>query len=592
MNTPALLDPFPYAERAFLHVFQRAGSERIELLWQLGSLALLTLLIGLTAGACFGWGLVRKRAWLHSDVFFMTTVALSLLLIRLPGIFSGPQFPTDEEEWMACAATLVDNPRFWLAVDASTSGPLVVYPLVVIHYLGASLSDLSVRLFLVLGVLIPALLLVYRALVNAFGVGVARLALLPGLVALCFASGPGNYISTPYNGEHVPMLLFALGLLLYVRLFIQRTGNLVHLTLLGTVLGMLPFAKLQSVPLGLVLGVAALLNGWAGSKRLRDMGFLLFGAVFPALLVAVYLTTAGAWPDFWASYIQNNLTYATQAGLNAARPPLGEVVQSTLVFFGSVLEFSSLIYLGSILLLSVPFGYRVFLRRLSLPQQQGLLLGWWLMLAALEGVIQPMSFFGHYQFLLILPIIFLLGATLETAWSLFVGSKKALFVLLTTAFVGYSAGVCLLRGVDENPATGQTDEVSVAIARYGRPGQKLAVWGYANTLYLRSQMIMGTRNAHTYYQLNGRTGQASYYLDRYVRDLRQQRPPVFVDAVSPDFESTLSFRKSLLDRRIEQFPTLHRFVATHYSLKETIRGVRIFVLNGQQAPIRLSPNSP
>jgi hypothetical protein len=66
-----------------------------------------------------------------------------------------------------------------------------------------------------------------------------------------------------------------------------------------------------------------------------------------------------------------------------------------------------------------------------------------------------------------------------------------------------------------------------------------------------------------------------YFRNRFLSDLRANPPPVFVDGVAPGgFLFT-----DRATQGMESFPLLEAFVREHYTQREEVAGVRIFVAN-------------
>lgn len=146
---------------------------------------------------------------------------VGLFILRLPALGLDEQ-NVDEGQWIASAATLVADPRFYVSVDGTTSGPLNVYPLTLIYYAGVSLDYATLRLAGLLLVVLPVTALLWATFRLVFGPATARLALLPVSTGLAFSNHPDTI---SFNSEHFPCLLVALALYLGARLWINRLST-------------------------------------------------------------------------------------------------------------------------------------------------------------------------------------------------------------------------------------------------------------------------------------------------------------------------------------------------------------------------------
>jgi hypothetical protein len=87
--------------------------------------------------------------------------------------------------------------------------------------------------------------------------------------------------------------------------------------LLGLLAGLSFFAKMQSMPLTLV--VAAVSFGYflattSLNRCIPPAGLFVAGAVLPLESIAASSLPTGVWGDFWTSYIEGNQAYVGQAG--------------------------------------------------------------------------------------------------------------------------------------------------------------------------------------------------------------------------------------------------------------------------------------
>jgi len=116
-------------------------------------------------------------------------------------------------------------------------------------------------------------------------------------------------------------------------------------------------------------------------------------------------------------------------------------------------------------------------------------------------------------------------------------------------------------------------EVAKTISEYAQANERMAVWGWMNRYYVETGLIQGTRESHSLRQIS-KSKQQDYYLKRYVSDLLQNRPVVFVDAVGP---KSFYFNERSTQGH-EKFPIVRAVIEERYTLVAGIDGVRIYVL--------------
>jgi len=133
--------------------------------------------------------------------------------------------------------------------------------------------------------------------------GLPRKEELPLVAAALVAFNPMFlFISASVNNDNLAVLLSTLALLLLVRLFTQETSQ-AQLLLLGIVLGLAALAKVSTLGLLPLTGLALFILAW----RRRDWTFLLKGGL---LITAIVLALAGWW------YLRNWLLYGDPLGWN------------------------------------------------------------------------------------------------------------------------------------------------------------------------------------------------------------------------------------------------------------------------------------
>jgi hypothetical protein len=137
---------------------------------------------------------------------------------------------------------------------------------------------------------------------------VCRAALTPLTVCLAFMTDGWDLLA--YNAEQPLIFLLCAAAYGCARLATAGpTDDPVRWALVtGLALGLVPWGKLQAVPIALVLGGLALV---CLVKRARELGrrwraaglALLAGGLAPAVAVGVYLATQDLFPHFWTTYV-------------------------------------------------------------------------------------------------------------------------------------------------------------------------------------------------------------------------------------------------------------------------------------------------
>jgi hypothetical protein len=513
-----------------------------------------------------------RRATAPPRARFAVLAALTVFLLRWPALASFEAAnQQDESLAIAGALTLQGDPRYWLAVEAQTHGPVVEFALLPVRLVGLRLDYGSARLVgLALG--LGCAFFLYGALRTLFPESISRAALTPLVICLAFQTF-WDYVV--YNAEQPTLFLLCAGAYGCARLAGgPASGAALAALATGFALGLVPFAKLQGVPVGLALAVIAagcLVTRYRGRGQVlrRSALALLAGGLAPSALVALYLGASGLIRHFYITYIGSNLAYTEATGLG----PWAKVRLLARMAWEAPDELFLYYFLATASLGLALVGWLHLDRR-----------GKWLILAG--GLVEGMSLyavaaagkeFTHYLLFLPLPLAFLaavvVAALHETALGR-VGRRVVVAVYLAAA-----VAVVSLRAYREGNPWLQPEEgsepldrkVAAAVRRFAAPGEKLAMWGWMEGCYV----LTGMRQATLHSDILPEAGSPypDYFLALYLRQFDEARPPVFVDTVGPH---SFGFQDRSLYAH-ENYAGLRERIAQMYELADEIDGVRIYV---------------
>lgn len=480
--------------------------------------------------------------------------------------FAWPQQNVDEAQAIAAALTLRHDPRFWLAVDAGSHGPLVAFPLAVVGLVTRRIDFLVTRIVMT-ALLCGSLWFTFDACARRFGVLAAKMAMLPVAIALSLVRS-GDFVS--YNGEQPLIFLLALGLWLAERaLSSARRGgsrpdqNERVFLASGAVLGLIPWVKLQGVPIAAAASVIVLV-----AARWRGALWFVAGAVAASTVFLVYIAAIGAVPDFVDGYLLFATRYANRESLDA----LG-LVQKYQHFAPFMIGAVALApALGGIWVLlfvvTVLAEGREVLRRVDIALCA-------LLFAASEyAVIRPGNPFPHYLFLLVLPIVALTASLLEAALR---SPRWGRFTLLgygTLALVVPTARQLESRTASIDvalPAGDLSPPAADLVRRYSHPGDTLVVWGWMSSYHVATQLPQGVRYSDMW-QL--------WDIERYpsfertfLADFSSRRPALFLDVAS----AGLTMFHSADLQGLPRFPRIEMLVRRDYELVGDPAGHRLYV---------------
>jgi hypothetical protein len=514
---------------------------------------------------------------------FWLSAAVALVAWSWPGIAFNRQINPDESMFLAEAHLAAVRPLPWLDFDPTTSGPLNIWPLTILHAVGFNLTYATARA-LAVALILMSVFALYRSMQLLFGEAAARLS---STCAICFYA-TAMYITefAHYSSETVPMFLVAfLGLAIVKIAKAPAWASIGYAAVAGVLAGMIPLAKLQAAPLGAVLfgvGVAVILarDGALRWKAANVAALVLCVlAVFVAILAPVAF--AGGWNDFLTSYVRQPLWWTGPLGPSLNKGPIKIGAYPPfclLVIF--VLPFS---IFATALALWFPKSATVRCRIGRLAPLGAALA---VTIAGAFAVAIAHEPLGHHLLLLVIPVCALAGSSFAVMveCSAYATRGREVALVLVGALVAGSVALSLELG---NPflqfETAHRWPYQAQLTAFATPSQamllqaippnsSLTVWGWAPEAYVLTGSTMGTRDVITQHEMWPGPNQR-YYLERYLNDLRRYRPAYFLDAVvGRAGSSTLT----VPENQLKNYALVADYVSAHYRLIRQADGLRLY----------------
>jgi hypothetical protein len=525
----------------------------------------------------------RPGAWWLYPGLFAAALLVATAGFRWGSVLDNEEFKNpDESQLIASAITLRHDPLYFRSIGANTCGPVDEIPLAVLAACGVRM-DYRVAHLAGLGLTLCGVLATWLALRRLFGDTASRIAVLPLAAAVAFC---GFHEFLHYSTEPCPSALIAVACCCLAYAW-DPAGGLASLhwpLRCGLALGAVSFAKPQEVPIALVVaaGAAIMILAAAGvplGRRLRAFGLLVLGGVaVPAVLLAAILYW-GQWGEFWRSYIVYNLSYATVRMITWPEAPEGLF---RMMRWSPGLRPFLFPVIGFLVLKAAAFR--------SAPgewQRRMTVLSGLALLATAFAIVAPGREYYHYLSMLFLPAGLCAGCFFGSAWSSLEG-RGAGRTISPWAAAGLSTlflGLCVVPQVAwrvSTPmeyqrlyATGHSvmpvSETAREVLRHAGKDDSLAIWGWTPRLWVETGLRMGTRDGSTVRQIDENPLRIQYQ-ERFIRDLRKNRPAVFVNAVGQD-----NFLKDRDASGYEQFPAIRDYIASEYRLVREVETMRVYV---------------
>jgi hypothetical protein len=496
-------------------------------------------------------------------------LGLGLLAIaggRWPTFFSKDTLNEDEATLVAQALTALHFPAPWTGFDGTTTGPLDTYALDLAALAGMPLTYFTARIVALLCDF-GAVAGMYAALSTLVSARVARLATI-GPIAFFGLAQEEHYLH--YSNETLSLCLISCGIACVA--WIARSSRPTTAAFAaGVFVGAMPFAKAQSFPVGVAVGLLALgvaiVRGPSRAIGVRRAVLTLVGIFCVPTWLLAWAYAAGGIESFWYSYILNELAYKSVGERQPWSFLLATPEVAPYVDFGIGVAF-----VGAIVL----FVRRAReLTRIDYTYIASLII----LAAAIDAVYEPHRGSLNYLQFAIVPVALAAGASLGVLFEA-IGEGRIRFVApaFVVGAIAFAPVASLVQPYAWLGSVGDLyyssgDPLNGMLARYVHPGERMAVWGWRPQYNVAMQTLTGTRDSITQDQeWTDNNPYYAYYRHRYMLDIESIRPPVFLDAGQESFDWT-----NHVTGGHEDFPELRSFIATHYHQVATYKWFRIYV---------------
>lgn len=459
---------------------------------------------------------IRKDRTSKQEIVFILLSLLTIFLIRLPNTIL-PEQNLDESFMIAGAGTMLNDPMVFKSFDGTTIGPIHYYFLAISYWLMGSINYTSIRILGLLFCILPGVFLLYKAIRLLYDQKTATIVLFG--YTLCMA-GATLFEFIAYSSEVLPHLLISVELFCLSAIMAGR--RFLYACLLCFVAGLMPYAKLQGVPIAgtLVVFLFIELYNRLTIKRLVILGSL---GVLPSIGLGLYLYAADLFPDFYNSYILFNLNYSSpSSGLRWALP-------LNMLFGNSempIAAFDSLLFILFVFFCIVLLGVSILSSRVVTASKRRVIYVFIILGIAWFSIIKPGQGFQHYLFFFFAPLFWGMGVVCGENQQI-VRSNIYRFIFYVPFLLFF-----LIPALEKNKGIEyayreqrQPDALVSLLKALEKPTDRISIWGHGNLahIYCHTGLLPGTRDVFASRQINPSVLQP-YFIRRYVDDLRHNRP--------------------------------------------------------------------
>ena len=473
----------------------------------------------------------------QAKVFSIVGIILLAGIWRLNSWLHPYSLCIDEAEWLSLAGRLTECKIPYKCYNGSTSGFLSIGFVSILNLLGLELSYINLRVFGFLTCIIPTLLFTYAGLKRWYGEKVSTL-VFPWLgMIMIFGFYDREFLS--YNTEYPLMLLYSIIYYLFSRWKQNKFEQTTIPIIIGFILGVLPYIKLQAVPF--VFAFFTAICFFFVTKRMWSKSLYFgFALILPSVIIVLYFVCENVLHDFYKMYIEANAYYVKHR-ITQYKYSENEFIHRLRAFKGMHINTYLPVYLGiiPIIMLNVRkvFGKDFFINIFYN-------ITFWVFCWVCYSTYTTGNGFGHYNILLIIPLIYLIGNFYSYIINYYYIYLKWLTILgFLLAGTMYLFRLQLYFSPHEDSYT----NIEKYIFNKTATKEPVLLLGYTYALetQIRTKRKLPVRNATTHFITIKDTSLRRYFQDGFIEDMRLNPPTIVIDTeevlYNPDLNRVRNF---------------------------------------------------
>lgn len=460
----------------------------------------------------------RLSKWVYTCFFLLLFFAL-----RSNDFFELFTLNPDEEQWLACAGSLVHDPTgyfsYFLLFDYTRF--FTVLPLAVLLKITGGISYLHARF-------LNNLLLIVFLLINKKSVKLFFDEATSWFVFVMFAVFifiTLNADMTAYNSELFVSILFSVLLLQLIKID-KGNKHFSSFFIAGISIGLMPFAKEQSILIAFTAGLLVFV-GFLRYHQPGSLAYFLTGVILSFGSLFVPVLTLYGWEDVYALF-DIGVKYSGQ-GVKS-NTDLGYLINLKnflrVYLFNTVyIPFTLLVFYALFVAAKNKFDS---LKKDHFPVLLLLFISYFV---CLYSIYKPCNNFFHYS-ILMWPFLFFFTAfsvfhTMHFKNKLWIG---ALLVLIPPLFQFNIRQVYPVHTLFQEDKPKQ-DPIMHAIISHSTNNDRIMVWGWVNKYYLLEERYRGSGFLYPQFAMGNYN--KDFALGMYRKHLLQFKPKIIVEAVGP-----------------------------------------------------------
>jgi len=505
--------------------------------------------------------------------FYWTFSLLALLALRFKMLFAGHINP-DEDQWLISANSLKISLLDWSAYFAAydITRVFTILPLAILSPV-LDMNSISSAHLLAIIFIYCFIYVTYR--INTLFFDRNSALIVATLLTVVFGLASHTDLIA-YNSEYPAITLLAVATYLWI-LYVKRPEhqNAKITFLIAFVCSLIPFAKEQSAIIVLILVACAfcyicLLKQW------KPLLSFVAGGMTGVLLTFSPIILAGRIKDF-IFQMQIAIQYSKMGlGLNAQQ----QSAQTKVLRMFSTYLFQT----ESLLLISLTITGFIFCtikvaKYVKSRSAETLVYLYYIsiLIAIVYTIYAPSNYFYHYGIFLLIPTTFFIAFIFNHFNGRWAGSYGLIIVVIIHLLLrsgnvagklnqqfGYKAPPQMAASSATAPIvkkTGKYDELNTFLTEYSSQGDKIVVWGWDNSLYLKYKLNRASRYLYPFCAVNAYEG-SEQVKEIYMEDILHFKPRIILELVG---EGRFYFTKPEYQIR-NSFPQLQQYLDQNYTL--------------------------
>jgi hypothetical protein len=504
----------------------------------------------------------RQKQKINTPIYWLIFIIL-FFLIRSYDFFQLWTLNQDEEQWIICARSMAHEPinwfRYFMVFDYTRF--FTILPLAILSLFTQSTGYIEARLMQILLTII-FLVISQKALARWFN---ERTAWSATLMFAVFASMSRNADMIAYNSELFASILFMLFLLQVIRIQQSDKGKYGWI-LAGILLGLMPFAKEQSLLIALLSGITAFLN-LSARKDYKNAFLIIVGGFTGFLFVFIPVLIINGL-EIVITLFGIGMQYSEQ-GLMLS--PIGEDPKSAIVFLKSFFLNKEYLPFTALMIMSLLPFYQSFRSadKKNIMFNSILLAGF---VGALYSIHKPGNNFFHYS-LLNWPFIILLTSFAIHSLPLL---KKYYWTGAALVIVSQIHDLKFRQFYPLNTLAHRQeipmDIVQQKISENSKLGDRVLIWGWSNKYYVLPERERGGGFLYPQFAVGNYKGK-EVVLDIYARDFTVLMPTLILEIIGESEVLLKDYEKESIKASSSKLADL---MDKNYKLIFNVENVKIY----------------